>query len=177
MIISRKFSGNVWTLELMLKYFNEKLQAKEIGVPFKSTSNEKDKVKDKNRAGDIASCLHSEGYESKGHKCVYCSGNHSPSQRKKVINRQSRIDNLKKSYKCFLCLKSGHALKTCSAKYICRKCNGKHHISICNKGENRNSHAPQNDSPNSIVAFSIRVNAFCCKLQEQMYLTLKLKVL
>ena len=28
MIIFRKFSGNVWTLELTLKYFNEELQAK-----------------------------------------------------------------------------------------------------------------------------------------------------
>ena len=84
MIISRKFSGNVWTLELMLKYFNEELQAKEICVPFKSTSSEKDKVKDKNRAGYTASCLHSESHESKSHKCVYCSENHSPSQCKKV---------------------------------------------------------------------------------------------
>ena len=50
-------------------------------------------------------------------------------------------------------MKSGHTLKTCSAKYICRKCNGKHHISICDKGENRNSHAPLSESPNSIVAF------------------------
>ena len=30
MIISRKFSGKVWTLELVLKYFNKELQAKEI---------------------------------------------------------------------------------------------------------------------------------------------------
>ena len=30
MIISRKFSGKVWTLELMLKYFNKEVQAKEI---------------------------------------------------------------------------------------------------------------------------------------------------
>ena len=67
--------------------------------------------------------------------------------------RQSRIDILKTSYRFFLCLKSGHTLKTCSAKYICRKCNGKHHICICDKGENRNSHAPQNNSPNCIVAF------------------------
>ena len=50
-------------------------------------------------------------------------------------------------------MKSGHILKTCSAKYICRKYNGKHHISIGDKGENRNSHASQNDSPNCIVAF------------------------
>ena len=149
MIISRKFSGNVWTLELMLKYFSEELQAKETCVTFKSTSNEKDKVKDKNRAGYTASCLHSERYESRSQKCIYCLENHSPSQCKKVTNRESLIDILKKSYRCFLCLKSGHTLKTCSAKYICRK----HHISICDKGENRNSHALQNDSLNSIVAF------------------------
>ena len=153
MIVSRTFFGNVWTLELMLKYFNEKLQAKEIRVPFKNTLNEKDVVKNKNKAGYTASCLHGEGYESKSHNCVYCSEKYSPSQCKKVTNRQSRIDNLKKSYRCFLCLKSRHTLKTCPAKYICRKCNGKHHISISDKGENRNSHASQNDSPNSLVAF------------------------
>ena len=57
MIISQKFSLNVWALELMLKYFNEEFQAKEICVPFKSKSNEKDKVKDKNGDGYTASCL------------------------------------------------------------------------------------------------------------------------
>ena len=54
-IICQKFSGNVWTLELMLKYFNEALQAKEICAPFKNISNEKDNVRDKNRAGYTAS--------------------------------------------------------------------------------------------------------------------------
>ena len=41
MIISRTFSGNVWTLELMLKYFNNELQAKGNCVPFKSKSMRK----------------------------------------------------------------------------------------------------------------------------------------
>ena len=68
MIICRKLSGNVWTPELMLKYFNEELQAKEICVLFKSTSSEKDRVKDKDRAGYNARCLHSESYELKSHK-------------------------------------------------------------------------------------------------------------
>ena len=83
MITFRKFSGNVWTLELMLKYFNKELQAKEICVPFKNTSIEKVKVKDKNRAGYTASCLNSESHDSKSHKCVYCSENHSPFQCKR----------------------------------------------------------------------------------------------
>ena len=128
MTISQKFSGNVWTLELMLKYHNEELQAKEIFVPFKSTSNDKDREKIKiglvilqvvyivkvmNQKVikvsiiQTASCLHSEGYESKSHKGVYYSDNHSPSQCKNLTTRKSRIDILKKSYRCFLCLKSG----------------------------------------------------------------------
>ena len=45
MIISEKFSGNLWTLELMLEYLNKELQAKEIFVPFKNTSKEKDREK------------------------------------------------------------------------------------------------------------------------------------
>ena len=128
MIISRTFSGIVWILELILKYFIKDLQAKEICVSFKRTSSEKDKGEDKIRAVYIVSCLHNESYESKSHKCVYCSENHRPSQCKKVTNRQSRIDILNKSYRCFLCLKSRHALKTCSTKYICRKCNRKHQM-------------------------------------------------
>ena len=96
MIICQKFSGNVWTPERMLKYFNKGLQAKEICVPLKSTSSEKDEVKDKNRTGYTVSFLHSESYESKSHKRVYCSENRRPSQCKKVANRQSRIDILKK---------------------------------------------------------------------------------
>ena len=68
MIVSRKFSGSFWTLELILKYFNEELQAKEICVLFKSTSSEKGTVKDKDRAGYTARCLHSESYELKSHR-------------------------------------------------------------------------------------------------------------
>ena len=45
MIISEKFSGNLWTLELMLEYLNKELQAKEIFVLFKNTSKEKDREK------------------------------------------------------------------------------------------------------------------------------------
>ena len=42
------------------------------------------KVKNmENYTGYAASCLDSERYESKTHKCVYCSENHSPSQCKK----------------------------------------------------------------------------------------------
>ena len=65
---------NIFTYNFILcqnMLHNFMFQAKEICVPFKSTSSEKDKVKDKNRVGFTANCLHSESCESKSHKCVY----------------------------------------------------------------------------------------------------------
>ena len=116
----------------MLKYLNEELQTKEICVLFKRTSSEKDKVKFKNRAGYTAICLHCESYESESDKCVYCSENHSPSQCKKVTNRESQIDILKKS---------DTPLKRVLQNMFVENAMEKHHISTCDKGENRNSHA------------------------------------
>ena len=35
-------------------------------------------------------------------------------------------------------MKSGHLAKNCSSKYVCHKCNQRHHISICTQDENKN---------------------------------------
>ena len=51
----------------------------------------------------------------------------------KVYNVKSRIEILRKKSRCFLCLKSGHIFKNCISSYTCRKCDGKHHISLCSK--------------------------------------------
>ena len=74
-------------------------------------------------------------------KCLYCRRNdHSPSQCRIVTNVNSRKDILRKSAKCFVCLNSGHLAKDCSVNYICRKCNGRHHVSICNRKSEGNAH-------------------------------------
>ena len=177
MIISLKFSGNVWTLELMLKYFNKELQAKGICVPFKSTSSEKDKVKDKNRTGYTVSCLHSESYESKSHKRVYCSENHRPSQCKKVTNRQSRINILNKSYRCFLCLKSGHTLKRVLQNIFVENAMENITFLFVTKEKTEIAMPPKVKVRIVLLLLLIRIKVFCYKLHKQMCLTLKLKVL
>ena len=48
-----------------------------------------------------------------------------------VTNKDARIDILTKYSKYYLCLKGGHISKICKSSYLCRKCGGKHHISIC----------------------------------------------
>ena len=95
-----------------------------------------------------------------------------PSQCKKVTNRQPRIDNLKKSYRCFLYLKSGHALKTCSANVMRNTI-----FLFLIKEKIEIAMARRMTVRIVLLLLSFRGNPFLCKLQEQMYLEIKLKVL
>ena len=109
-IISRKFGSAVWTLDLVLQYFNKELQAKNVG-----------------------SALHIQ-HDKRARSCVYCLDNHPPLQCTKITYVQSRINILRKYCKVF------HLFKTWSCQQeivrqinICRLCDGKHHISVCQK--------------------------------------------
>ena len=72
--------------------------------------------------------------KSQKSRCIYCLvGDHPPSHCSKVTNVNSRKKVLRKHLKYFICLKSRHLAKKCFSKYVCQKCNQKHHISICTK--------------------------------------------
>ena len=81
---------------------------------------------------------------------------HPPSQCQKVTNIKSRYDILKKYGKCFVCLKSGHIAKYCPSNYICRKCHGKHNISVCIKDNSSNSVVSHVDASSSILLQTAR---------------------
>ena len=54
---------------------------------------------------------------------------------------------------CFVCLKEGHLANTCSEKYSCRKCHGRHNIAICTfskPGANPANNNSQLSSPNNL---------------------------
>ena len=48
-----------------------------------------------------------------------------------------------------ICLDSGHVAKQCTLNYICKKCQSKHHISICNFDKDFNLNKQQNGSTTS----------------------------
>ena len=84
---------------------------------------------------------HTEG--AKKHSCVFCKGNHSPLNCDVVKEHQKRVDTIKREKLCFNCF-GHHKISVCTSKYRCRKCNRKHHTSICNnqpdgEGEKKNS--------------------------------------
>ena len=83
LLISRKFEGNVWTLDRLLKFISDELIAKETcGSIFNSKT--KSHSNDTSKRGQYtANSLLSDSREFREHKnrCVYCnSESHSPSQ-------------------------------------------------------------------------------------------------
>jgi len=123
--ISRRFGFDIWTLDLVLKYMNEEIQASENCVSLL-------KVKERNEAQFSTYNFSLQGDEKNSRKCVYCwNEGHSSSQCRKVTNIRSRTDILKRRKRCFLCLGLGHQKRDCASGYVCKACNGKHHISVC----------------------------------------------
>ena len=124
MIISQKFGNNLWTLDLMLEYINEELQAKERCASFHKSVEEQ--RPQKKNLYFTATNLHTQQEQSQQQKgrCVFCLKNdHPPSQCKQVTNIKSPVDILRKYAKCFKCLKPGHLARNCTSSYVCRKCN------------------------------------------------------
>lgn len=85
---------------------------------------------------------------AKKHSCVFCKGNHSSLICDVVKEDQKRIKIIKREKLCFNCF-GHHKISVCTSKYRCRKCNRKHHTSICNnqpdgEGEKKNSEGATN---------------------------------
>ena len=62
--------------------------------------------------------------------CLFCDESHSATDCTKVTDANARIAIVKKKRVCFNCLGS-HRVKECKSKNKCRKCNHKHHTSLC----------------------------------------------
>ena len=155
-VISRKFGGSMWTLDLLLQYFNEELQVKERCVSFNKSSHT-------NRADHYTTQKLHSGTEGNrgGQKCVYCLKDHPPSRCKTVTNVDSRVSILRKYAKCFICLKSGHVSRNCTSKYSCNKCDKRHHISICKKDSNNDDHGTTHTTHSNISSDILLQTAKC----------------
>ena len=70
--------------------------------------------------------------------CVYCKRSHSPNKCNIITDYSARKNILRQQARRFLCLKSGNVLRNCrNTGYKCLNCQGRHHISICEKLQTR----------------------------------------
>ena len=68
----------------------------------------------------------------------------------KVTSIQARKEMLKKEGRCFLCLASGHRVSQCNPNKKCRRCQRRHHQSICEAAvNNSNANASNSNASNT----------------------------
>ena len=65
--------------------------------------------------------------------CVYCKGTHTANHCDVVVSTEKRLEHVKKEGLCFNCL-GKHRVSKCTSQTRCKKCNNKHHTSICGAG-------------------------------------------
>lgn len=63
--------------------------------------------------------------------CCYCQQQHTAEACTSVKGIEDRKLILRKSGRCFVCLRRGHISRECRSRSKCRKCSARHHVSIC----------------------------------------------
>ena len=135
LIISREVKGGDWELDRLLAVMHQELEARERAAQGNNHNPQPDppfrRYKRHWKGPPSASSLFSKS-DSKP-TCTYCKQPHSSNSCETVSNAQARGDILKKTGRCYVCLKKDHLSWECKSNVKCFTCGGRHHVSICEK--------------------------------------------
>ncbi|XP_071170927.1 uncharacterized protein [Mytilus edulis] len=68
--------------------------------------------------------------------CIYCKQSHSSVECTSVVDRESRLAIIEQKKVCYSCFGS-HKVSECRSRFRCRKCDNKHHTSLCDSNKNQ----------------------------------------
>ncbi|XP_028407174.1 uncharacterized protein LOC114529561 [Dendronephthya gigantea] len=129
--IARKATGEVWQIEELLKTIRIEVEAREASDA--SKIHKDNSGVHSHRAPKPPGTTNSLVANESKIRCVYCNGEHYSASCESVVNAKERKDILRKSGRCFVCLKTNHMSRNCNSPRNCRHCNNKHHQSICER--------------------------------------------
>ena len=127
LLVSRRVSERDWNLTALLCVLQEELKARER-VAVDKTSTGKGGRQDRQVPPTAAALLTGNGQGPI--TCCYCQKPHLSKECRIVSQPEARRQLLRKTGRCFICLRSGHISKECRSKLRCTKCNRRHHVSI-----------------------------------------------
>ena len=81
-------------------------------------------------------------------KCAYCRQGHSSSSCTVITDATQRKGILKRTGRCFVCLRRHHLSKDCRSSAKCAQCSGRHHTSICKASTTAPRGQPRSDLQN-----------------------------
>ena len=120
LVVSRIVKENEWNLDKLLDTFQQELEARER-ITGTATN------RDSKRYYGSASALTTGSNPT----CTYCRGSHPSRNCTTVKDPTARQDILRKTGRCFVCLRKDHISPNCKSTVRCYSCKGRHHVSIC----------------------------------------------
>ena len=126
--------GGVWNLETLMESLKLEIEAREC-VQTKGSFKESSSDRSKPGYGKKTSIPQTSAALLGGNSapdCTFCRGKHPSFDCHVVTSLQERKNILRKTGRCFLCLRRGsHISRDCKSSVKCHICNGHHHLSLC----------------------------------------------
>ena len=133
LIVNRELTDDTWAIADVLKSVEKEVRIRERAAESGGTDSRTPK---KGRSPTTVSSLLN---NSSGQvRCSFCNEDHSSQSCTKVAGVDARKESLRKSGRCFVCLRRNHISRTCRSSLKCSTCNGRHHVSICPGSGTRN---------------------------------------
>ena len=130
--MTRKITEDELNLDALLKEVEQEIEARERAQATQATPNQQPKKPYRESQHTAATLLTGNSSAS----CCYCQQTHSADNCTVVSQVEDRKQILRKSGRCFVCLRRGHISRSRSK---CSNCNGRHHTSVCsNASSTRN---------------------------------------
>ena len=146
LIVTRTLTDDGWNLNALLTAIEQELIARERSG-LNDVSRHPQQRDDRSPVATAATLLSSGSQPA----CCYCNDHsHKSINCTSVTKAEARQQILKKTGRCFVCLRKGHLSRQCRSTSNCRLCKGRHHTSICSKPTN---------NPNQVTNVSTAVTS------------------
>ena len=132
LVVARRNTAKVWSIDESLATIKVEREAREVseGVQKSSQSTKKHGAFPPAVGAFVTNGGNSEKFQI---RCSFWEKPDYSASCKGVVGSQDRKSILRKSKRCFNCLRTGQYANTFRNEKRCRHCEGRHHQSICSK--------------------------------------------
>ena len=130
--VARITNKDVWNIEELLHIIKGEVEAREISDAMKTNERRSTEASQRGlNLGTASSLVTRDQGLGKKKNCVFCGEDHYSASCERISEISGRKDIIKRDGRCFVCLAKGHRAAQCRSNKRCRKCNKRHHQSIC----------------------------------------------
>jgi len=130
-------SEEVWNITEILDIICREIEAAEISSRIMAAEKKTEYRSTKHATGTTKAFV-SKGKSGKVN-CYFCDGEHYSDSCQNITDVKERKSRLIEQRRCFVCLRQNHVSKNCKSNMRCRKCNRRHHTSICDPPKEQES--------------------------------------